>query len=254
MKLLFFVFGVIVLIAGCTAPAQPPSLPQQENKTQLTCEEYCITLPHVQCVGDWKVSGLYPNCLCTFECVTEETNTTNVTEPPPANVTSPANVTPPAPLPFPTTDKTLTQMLDEGLDKARTDFYRSNSGTYDERTYTWKRYSANITPDEIVFPAPADDVKFDGASISSINASGFVVFNNTQNDIVRAYGLAIFQANNTKLDSYTGSDTFDIDYFPPIIDKELRDCQVYVQDYVFTPEDKLLITYFFKCEKVYNKN
>ncbi|MEM4336851.1 MAG: DUF333 domain-containing protein [Candidatus Woesearchaeota archaeon] len=33
-----------------------------------SCFEYCKTLPHIMCVGEWKISGDYPDCRCQFVC------------------------------------------------------------------------------------------------------------------------------------------------------------------------------------------
>lgn len=77
-------------MAGC-AQAPPP----QQNTTPLTCEEYCVTLPHVQCAGSWRISGQYPGCVCNYECK----NNTNITPlpppspPPPENNTNTPNLT-----------------------------------------------------------------------------------------------------------------------------------------------------------------
>jgi heme/copper-type cytochrome/quinol oxidase subunit 2 len=91
MILILLVLGLLFL-SGCTSP-QPPT-----NNTTLSCNEYCISQPHIQCVGEWKISGTYPNCVCNFECKTEppQNNTpppppppaNNTTQPPPANNTT----------------------------------------------------------------------------------------------------------------------------------------------------------------------
>ena len=48
----------LVLTAGCDADSEP----------SMTCQEYCPTQPHIQCVGHWEISGTYPNCNCNFVC------------------------------------------------------------------------------------------------------------------------------------------------------------------------------------------
>src|SRR4030095_2455408 len=47
---------------------------------QMTCEKYCPTQPHIECVGKWNISGTYPDCSCGFIC-NEVKNQTNVTGP-----------------------------------------------------------------------------------------------------------------------------------------------------------------------------
>ena len=36
--------------------------------TISTCEDYCLTLSHVECVGEWEISGTYPSCVCDWKC------------------------------------------------------------------------------------------------------------------------------------------------------------------------------------------
>jgi len=33
-----------------------------------SCEDYCIRQPHIMCVGEWNISGVYPDCVCDFNC------------------------------------------------------------------------------------------------------------------------------------------------------------------------------------------
>ena len=54
------------------------------------------------------------------------------------------------------------------------------------------------------------------------------------------------------LDGYTGSDAFDIWYFPDIIDKDLRDCWV-SEKIINKNENGWVSTYYFTCEKIYDK-
>ena len=32
------------------------------------CEAYCAGQPHVMCVGQWSISGVYPDCRCQYLC------------------------------------------------------------------------------------------------------------------------------------------------------------------------------------------
>ena len=34
------------------------------------CRSYCMAQPHIQCAGQWKISGTYPDCNCEFVCET----------------------------------------------------------------------------------------------------------------------------------------------------------------------------------------
>lgn len=58
-KLLFAIFTAIAL-SGCIQPAQPQPA---EN-----CEQFCQSQPHMQCLGNWSISGTFPDCNCSFEC------------------------------------------------------------------------------------------------------------------------------------------------------------------------------------------
>lgn len=43
--------------------------------TPIKCEEYCLAMPHVMCIGYWIINGNYPNCncqkICSSACVTD---------------------------------------------------------------------------------------------------------------------------------------------------------------------------------------
>ncbi|HLE05805.1 MAG TPA: hypothetical protein VI790_00475 [Candidatus Nanoarchaeia archaeon] len=49
----------LLVIAGCT---------QQEGEVELTCDDYCTSQPHIQCIGSWAISGEYPDCACAWNC------------------------------------------------------------------------------------------------------------------------------------------------------------------------------------------
>jgi hypothetical protein len=136
--------------------------------------------------------------------------------------------------------------------KQRDDFYRANDGSFTEKSYKWLR---QMPPGGgIVFDlAPASDVQFDDETISSIQASGFIVFENDDGGSEEAYGIAIFNDSRTVLDNYTGTDAFDVDYSSSIIDRRLRDCWAYTKDYNIDAEGGWLLTYYFRCERVLDK-
>ncbi|MBU0532099.1 hypothetical protein KKB44_01255 [Candidatus Micrarchaeota archaeon] len=245
----------LLLVFGCATtepteqpPAQNISEPPLENITEpgnttnITCEEHCPTLSHIQCVGEWNISGIYPDCECEFTCNTEEVQ-------PEENITE--NETPEFSFPF--TNQTLEEMITENLAELRSDFYHDHSGVFDVNTYTWKRIPSNASPGEITIDAaPASDIKFDDTVIQSVQASGFIVFENTGTEEINTFGFAIFSEMITMLDSYTGSDAFDIYYFQEIIDKNLYDCWVY-EKIVEENKNGYVSTYFFQCERVIEK-
>jgi len=241
IALALFAFGCAGSQPAAPAPAAPST----------TCGEYCPTLQHANCSGEWAVSGVFPGCNCTYNCPsTPAPPPPNATVPgpaqnvtPPANQTQPANVSPAQPS-APTTGKSISQLLADGLDSARMKFYGTNSGTFRESRYTWLQSPENASPGEIQMNS-ANDVKFDNASIGSIDASGFVAFTNADTGARAAYGLAIFSASATPLDGMAGA--FPVDYFPPVIDKDLRLCIIYDTVRQTARDGGPLVTYYFRC-------
>ncbi len=248
---LLFVLGIALLAAGCTG-SQPA--------TTTTCADYCPTLQHANCSGAWAASGTYPSCTCTFNCVPANppANQTlpppaNVT-PPPQNVSPPANQTPPAANAtpqLPVTNKSVATLLTDALGNARDDFYNNNDGSFQESTYTWVRTPANAAPGELLITAPATNVKFNGAAIATIEASGFIAFRNVNTDASSAYGVAIFRADSTPLD--TIADGFSVDYSEPVISKNLRYCGIYNEGQQAGTDGKSILTYYFRCGKTVDK-
>ena len=238
-----FIFVFLLLAACISTPPQPPEQPAPQEpepppvqQPEPTCLGYCPTQPHIQCVGQWNISGTYPDCVCSFECDVMEVEP--APEPPPAE----------EPLFIPT-NKTVSGFLDDGLDAQKSDFYLSHEGRYTERTYKWLRQVPSFGGGM----APASDVLFDGQPIESIRGSGFTVFENKDDNSMEAYGISVFKDQMTGLDGYTGSDAFDIDYFPDIIDKELKDCWVYSKDLNLDEEEEWMVTYHIRCERALDK-
>jgi hypothetical protein len=243
MRPLLLVFGCLLLL-GCAGTAEPPADGTTYPDTtppadEMTCEEYCPTLPHIQCVGQWNISGTYPDCVCSFECEAAEvpeqpedqTNETVEPEPPPET---------------PVTDRNMAEMLDDGVEKLRRDFYKDvTGGVFQEKQYKWKRIE-NVSEGEIIFDSPSF-VKFEGKVIQSLYASGLVLFENTETADTEAYGVAIFKDTETVLDDY---ELFDADYPSPAIEKGARDCWVYEKEHQRNLQGEDLLTYYFKCLRV----
>jgi len=38
------------------------------TQKEMTCETYCMNQPHIQCVGEWQINGVYPDCQCNYKC------------------------------------------------------------------------------------------------------------------------------------------------------------------------------------------
>jgi hypothetical protein len=257
---LALLFVASLLLLGCTGGAeqppaqQPPSQPVQnasQNATTqppppqppaMTCRQYCGTKPLPACNGEWNATGTYPDCTCDYVCyVPTPRNDTNLT-------------TPEEPiLPYPI-DETVAEMLDSGMKKLQSEFYRTNSGSFIEKSYTWARIPVDTDLNDISFGAsPGGDVKFDNKTSADIVASGFTVFEDSESHHRTTYGLAIFKAKRTLLDDIPPASMFSIDYFPPDIDKELRDCVSYGKDYYSTPGGDWFVSYSFICWKTYDK-
>lgn len=250
----------VFLLSGCiqspqngnTPPENTNSIPSQPS---ITCGDYCPSQPHAQCVGKWVISGSYPQCTCSFECTIS----------PPANDTSPdnqtdtgengqagqnltdegVNITYDGPI------TTVPALLDGEMSKIRNEFYSSHDGTFQEKSYVWRKTGSGSS-DEIGLVSPATDVRFGGNVIDAVEASGFYVFTDTSDDSSECRGSAIFRGVSTPLDAYTSTDSFSVDYFPSIIDKKLRDCTIENRDYS-KDASGWLITYSFRCLRVVDK-
>ena len=200
-------FASLILLAGCTTTETPEPQPQPT----MTCEEYCPTQPHVQCVGQWSISGNYPDCNCEFVCDQEE----------------------------------VSELLDDGLLKSRVQFFSENDGSFETTEYKWLRSNApDAGPGDISFDNVAiTDVKFDGDTISSIRGAGLIVFDEGSMSEVR--GVIIFLDKTTPLD---GRETFDIEYFPSVDHRYMEICSVQSKDLSMDMEDNWISKYFIKCE------
>ncbi len=63
-----FLIAAVLLVCGCT---EPPVAGGAET-AESSCEGYCARQPHIQCVGQWEISGEYPGCNCEFICETQD--------------------------------------------------------------------------------------------------------------------------------------------------------------------------------------
>ncbi|MFH1520675.1 MAG: hypothetical protein ABID61_03455 [Candidatus Micrarchaeota archaeon] len=238
MKLILFILTVI-LVFGCigqTSPVannsqdapvnpQPPTQnpPQPSNELQ-TCEEYCHTSTSISCNGSWIISGTYPNCDCQFNCVIISDEPIEFPQLPSEPQTEQA--------------ANFSLMLESSMNKINTEFYSMHSGMFTEKSHKWKR-SITGSSDSITF-AP-HEVKFNGASINSLQASGYFTFEGASSkDII---GTAIFNEETTPLDSYGFIGEFDVEYIPTLIKGTLTDCKIYNKEYAYSG-----VIYYFECE------
>jgi len=242
-----FTFGLL-LFAGCVEPsvdnnATNSTIPETNTtpdiEPTMTCEEYCPTVPHVQCVGEWVISGFYPNCECNFECEIDDdvpvdngqTNGTDVIEEPKV----------------PVTNKNATKLLTEGLSTLRSDFYTAHTGGFMEYTYTWETSSVDLSSGDILFDIDnAKKVRFNDEYSLVHQASGFVIFEDSSAYSTPAYGMAIFGENSTFLDDLG---VFYVDYTYHVIDKRLVGCLVSNKEIMMDQEGNYLTLYYFKCNR-----
>lgn len=252
MRFFAILFGIL-LIFGCisTAPvddAGPSSPPASQeppvNDTQdmddsdsMTCEEYCPTQPHIQCVGEWNISGTYPDCVCNFVC--DEVD---------LNVTDEEDAAEELEDLVPKSNKTLNQMLDDALARMRTDFFKKYDGSFEQTTYTWKRSgSVDCLPGEIVLDtAPLTDVKFDGQTIPSIQAAGFIVFDDGVEPVSRV--VAIFMDDTPPLPLTGGS--FDIEYFHSTEHRHMGGCDVASKELSRNMDGEWVTSSYISCMSV----
>ncbi|VVC03242.1 Uncharacterised protein [Candidatus Bilamarchaeum dharawalense] len=239
MKRIFVIlFAMALLILGCTGqtniqqnpPSTPNTTPPQSNNQTTSCDSYCRTAVAPSCNGSWNISGTYPDCNCHFSCL--NVVITNDTQ---------NNSTPPLPPDeLPKTPVNFTKILDNALSQINNEFYSDHSGMFNEKTHTWYRISG---PGDSFDTTPSE-VKFNGKSIATIQASGFTIFDGA--DSTDIFGVAIFNATTTSLDNYGFTGSFDITYTPKLIDGTLSGCVVYNKQYT---QDSA-VTYYFECEKL----
>lgn len=238
MRQILFILALF-LIFGCTKPADnnpsPPlqplellneSLPsdneQNDTQPQITCEQSCRISTSVSCNGTWIISGIYPNCNCQFNCTTVSDTPSSLPQEAEQNAT-PAN---------------FSLMLDNSMSKINNEFYSIHSGTFTEKSSKWKR-TVQTPSDSIEFTPP--EVKFNNVAISSLQASGFFIFEGeSSKDIL---GTAIFNVDSTPLDSYGFIGSFDVAYSPTLIKRTLLACRIYNKEYAYSG-----VIYYFECE------
>lgn len=251
MRFFAIIFGILLLF-GCTtsapqenttpsAPTQPepPAVndsPDSNGTVSMSCDEYCKSQPHIECVGQWNISGTYPDCVCDFVCDTSELN---VTEDEASDELAAE---------FPKSNKTLNQMLDEALAQVRNDFFKTYDGHYEQVTYKWKRAQAlDAQPDDIIFDAaPLTDVKFDDKTIASIQAAGFIVFDDGVEPVSR--GVAIFM-NDTPVLPFSG-ENFDIEYFHSTEHRYMNDCGVTSEELSRNMDGEWVTSSYISCMSV----
>ncbi len=248
MRFFAIIFGILLLFGCTSAPADDttPTVPNQPSEPDvndtpavndtpsMTCDEYCKSQPHIECVGNWNISGTYPDCVCDFVCGVEEVPDENDTQDLDDIV--------------PKSNKTLNQMLDDALAQVRTDFFKQYDGSFEQTTYKWKRAQAlDAQPDDIIIEAaPLTDVKFDEKTIKSIQAAGFIVFDDGVEPVSR--GIAIFM-NSTPVLPFSG-ESFDVEYFHSTEHRYMHDCEVTSEELTRNMDGEWVTSSYLSCMSV----
>ncbi len=232
----------LLLIAGCTSEA-----PQEQ---EMTCEQFCPSQPHIQCVGAWEISGVYPDCSCNYVCE-EGQPPAEVNETPDVPVNDTMEETPsqePEDTPmediFPVNTKTVDELLDNGILRMRTEYLTTHDGQFETTEYKWKFSDLEpLYPGDVVFDsAPSTDVKFDGQVIESLRGAGFLVF--VEGNDVDVRGVLIILERETVLDQKS---VFDIEYFHSQDFRNMESCTVTSHDLSKDAEGKWISKYFVQC-------
>ncbi|MGV8085754.1 MAG: hypothetical protein ACP5N9_05900 [Candidatus Bilamarchaeum sp.] len=236
-RILYFSIMVIGLIFfGCLGTNTQPSQP-----AQTSCLDYCQSQPHIQCVGQWSISGSYPNCNCNFECTQEEapqpppTPTPNVTNSPPIqNTTQTVDTTPTTnqtvePQP---TRRTLNQTIVSHQEKIRRDFYnRGFDGRFTENKYTWMYFEESNPQNGVpIGSVNAPKVRRNGYLLNGTRAISSIEYTDENTRTRYAYAVVVLQTNRSGISENLGEDdSFDIQYGS----NRLVGCTNYfVEDYV----------------------
>ncbi len=151
----------------------------------------------------------------------------------------------------PHTDKTVRELLDAGLSKVNSAFYRDHtSGEFTVETYTWIIGSSDIKPDQL--PIGAADMQrsvlFNDQREVSIKGFAFKVYNSEAEEEAEARGIGVFNAKTTLLDRYYSDSLLDLDIVFYPFGKNLYDCEITEKEHYLADDDSWITTYLFRCE------
>lgn len=239
MKEVILLLGLL-FVAGCTSevPVEKP----------ISCIDYCPTIPHVQCVGEWNISGNYPNCQCDYVCETSEEiqETPKVETPKPEESQEQVQDEPEKNIStdFPISNQSIDEMLDNGIMKLRVEYLNSHDGTFETTEYKWKFSDLKgVHPGDIVFDqAPSTDVTFDSKPITSLRGAGFLVFESGSDSDVK--GILVVLDKETELDKKS---TFDIEFFYSKEHRNMESCTITSHDLSKDNKGNWVSKYFLEC-------
>lgn len=151
------------------------------------------------------------------------------------------------------TNKTVGELVDEGLSKVNSEFYKENpNGNFKVETYTWVIGSSDIRPDELPVGGTGDvAVRFNGDKDPSLKGFGFKSYTPYEDDepvedsLVESRAVGVFSSQFPMIHIYeTNGMTLKIDYYP--FGKSLYGCVIDdKQEYL--SGDTYVTLYYFYC-------
>lgn len=187
----------------------------------------------------------------------------NATEAAPAAPVPEGNATPapvPAPSPEPAaqaTNASIGDLLDQGLARGDSRFEAEKGGyIYDINAYRWRYSQSDSDPPDLLM-VKANDlnasyIRFPDRYIDAIRGFAFKTYQPQQlAGPMKLFGVAVFLANSTSLDSY-GNKSFSITYDPhPLRSQTMEGCSILDSTLLQTQSGNIIKVYDFRCKIIY---
>lgn len=156
------------------------------------------------------------------------------------------------------TNRTIGQLLDDGLDRADLRFYNESvSGEYEIDTFKWTLTAMIQSPDNLSLrqnDIRVSVIRFNDRYIDSLRGFAFKVYE-LKNVIApkKIFGVAVFLSNNTSLDGYLqNSSELIIDYDPhPERSQIMDECKILAGTDFVTVRNSSIKVYDFSCNLIY---
>ena len=144
---------------------------------------------------------------------------------------------------IPTTNMTVSQMVDSGLASLPS----PGKGPYDIVEYRWLYHNPDFDPQVIAIGQPID-IYFSGKKESSLIGLGFKIYNDSMGDSV-ANGFAVVVNESSVLNPLMAGG-FELDFLVPGISRELLGCSMVSKDKWITQAGNVIVVYGFECNDV----
>lgn len=187
-------------------------------------EECCLRESDCSIECDGTVECVNNECVCTEE---EETQ-------------------------YETTDKTISEIMDEYLASCNSIFYSENpSGNFVVKTFNWAGGETDNPPGVIPIGAGGmqNDIFFNNEPIDSVVAVSFRVYESDAEDDTSC-GAVMFKAESTVLENY---DDFSILFQPSFaeaeVEKDMSGCEK-LEKVNFISDGEVMSVYSFRCNLV----